>query len=136
MIDDALRCDPSSVIPDQFMLYCRYGWKLGMYQDTALDNLIKSAARRAEIDEDQVSNHVLRCSGARMIFHSGVDMTEISKMHGHADTRMTMIYLSLTVDDLAKAQEKRDDYLDLVRMKAKANPDAIINVASTNLIVR
>ena len=71
-----------------------------------------------------------------MMFYSGVEITEISKMLGHADTAMTMIYLGLTVDDLAKAQEKRDDYLDMVRIMTKANPDAIINVASSNLIVR
>ncbi len=44
-------------------------------------------------------------------------------MLGHADTRTTMIYLGFTLD-YAKVQEKKDDYLDLIRMKMRANPQA------------
>jgi integrase/recombinase XerD len=102
MIVKALEHDPNANIPDQFMLYAKYGWKLGAYQDTALDNLIKSAARRAGLDEGRVSNHVLRRSGARMMIYSGSQITEVSTMLGHVDTQTTMIYLGLTLDDLAK----------------------------------
>jgi hypothetical protein len=44
-------------------------------------------------------------------------------MLGHADTRTTMLYIGLTLDDLTKVQEKRDDYLDIIRMKMKATPE-------------
>jgi ribosome maturation factor RimP len=53
-----------------------------------------------------------------------------------ADTAMIMIYLGLTVDDLTKAHEKLDDYLDLVRLRMNANPDAIIEVVSSTLFAR
>lgn len=45
-------------------------------------------------------------------------------MLGHADTATTMIHLGLSVDDLSKVQEKRDDYLDMIRMGVKENPQA------------
>jgi site-specific recombinase XerD len=136
MIEKALERDQNAVIPGQFMLYCQYGWKLGAYQDTALDNLIKSAARRAGIDETLVSNHVLRRSGARMMIYSGSSITEVSSMLGHADTATTMIYLGLTVDDLARVQEKRDDYLESIRMKVKANPEAYRESVRPTLFAR
>lgn len=136
MIEKALKREPNTAIPEQFMIYCQYGWKLGAYQDTALDNLIKSAARRAGIDETTVSNHVLRRSGARMMIYSGSSITEVSTMLGHADTATTMKYLGLTVDDLAKVQEKRDDYLDMIRMKVKANPQAYQETVKPTLFAR
>ncbi len=57
-------------------------------------------------------------------------------MLGHADTQTTMIYLGLTLDDLAKVQEKRDDYLDLIRMQVKANPQAFQETVRPTLFAR
>lgn len=45
-------------------------------------------------------------------------------MLGHADTSTTMIYLGPTVDDIAKVQEKWSNYLEMIGMKVKANPQA------------
>jgi len=136
MIEKALAHDPNANIPAEFMIYCQYGWKLGAYQDAALDNLVKSAAKRAGIPQDKVSNHVLRRSGARMAFYSGSDITKISTMLGHADTRTTMIYLGLTLDDFQEVHEKRDDYLDTVRMKMRANPQAYNEPIKPSLFAR
>jgi hypothetical protein len=61
-----------------------------------------------------------------MMFYSGASLTEISKMLGRADTAGTVICLGMPVYDIAKAQEKGDDYLDLVRMRTEDIPDAII----------
>ncbi|HHT74723.1 MAG: tyrosine-type recombinase/integrase [Methanomassiliicoccaceae archaeon] len=80
-------------------------------------------AKRAGIPPGSVSNHVLRRSGARMMIYAGAGIVDVSTMLGHADTRTTMLYIGLTLDDLTKVQEKRDDYLDIIRMKMKATPE-------------
>ena len=75
------------------------------------------------IPPGSVSNHVLRRSGARMMIYAGAGIVDVSTMLGHADTRTTMLYIGLTLDDLTKVQEKRDDYLDIIRMKMKVTPE-------------
>lgn len=122
MIEKALAKDAQAAIPEQFMIYCQYGWKLGAYRESAVDKMLKTAAARASLAPEDVSNHVLRRSGARMMIYAGANIVDVSTMLGHADTRTTMLYLGLTLDDLSKVQEKRDDYLDLVRMKMRAEP--------------
>lgn len=57
-------------------------------------------------------------------------------MLGHADTATTMSYLGLTVDDLAKVQEKRDDYMGMIRMRMKANPQTHQEVGRSVLFAR
>ena len=119
IITKALERKPEQRIPDRFLIYAQYGWKLGAYEDTAIDRMIKSAARRAGIPEELVSNHVLRRSGARMYLDAGGSIEDISIMLGHADTKTTMLYLGISMDRLQKLQDKRDDYLDMVRMRMK-----------------
>jgi site-specific recombinase XerD len=122
LISKALDRQPEQAVPDRFLIYAHYGWKLGAYEDTSADKMIKSAARRAGIPEEQVSNHVLRRSGARMYLDAGGAIEDISIMLGHADTKTTMLYLGVSMDRLHKLQEKRDDYLEMVRVRMRAAP--------------
>lgn len=127
VITHALDRKPDQRVPDQFLIYARYGWKLGSYEDTAIDTMVKSVARKAGIPEEKVSNHVLRRSGARMYLDAGGSIEDISIMLGHADTKTTMLYLGISMDRLQKLQDKRDDYLDVVRMRMnqRAAPEAV-----------
>jgi len=47
-----------------------------------------------------------------------------------------MIYLGLTLDDFQEVHEKRDDYLDTVRMKMRANPQAYNEPIKPSLFAR
>jgi site-specific recombinase XerD len=98
--------------------------------------MIKSVARKAGIPEEDVSNHVLRRSGARLYLGAGGKIEEISVMLGHTDTRMTMRYLGITVDQLRKLQEIRDDYLDLVRMRMNENIAVLVQQPQKVLFAR
>jgi len=93
------------------MIYAQYGWKLGAYRETAIDKMIKGVAARAGIDPDLCSNHTLRRTCGRMLFHAGVPIETISKILGHADIRTTLLYLGLNIDDMNAAWSQLDAYL-------------------------
>ncbi len=57
----------------------------------------------------------LRRTCGRLMYSAGVPLADISAQLGHADIKTTIRYLGLTVDDLAKAQEKTLNYLEQVR---------------------
>jgi site-specific recombinase XerD len=79
---------------------------LEAYGETAIYKMIENVARKAGIPEDEVSDHVLRRSGARFYLEAGGTIEEISAMLRHEDTRITMRYLGITMDHLRKLQER------------------------------
>jgi hypothetical protein len=52
VITHGLDRKPEKHVPDQFLIYARYGWKLGSYEDTPIDAMVKSVARKAGIPEE------------------------------------------------------------------------------------
>ncbi len=88
-ISAALSRRPEQPVPQQFLVYAQYGWKLGAYQDTAIDAMLKTVAERAGVPEECVSDHVLRRSGAMMMDEAEVPIEDISDMLGHADLKQT-----------------------------------------------
>jgi site-specific recombinase XerD len=122
MIAEAMECDPCAKVPDALLIW-RKGGTLGAYHATAVDNLVLAAGNRCGISRP-LSNHMLRRGGARIAYYAGMELEEISAGLGHRDVRTTIRYLGLTVDDLAKGQEKCRDYLDQVRkgMVPEAKP--------------
>lgn len=114
LVEEVLERNPVAVVPDQLLIY-RKGRRLGAYGNTALDSILKEAATRAGIQRP-VSHHTLRRSKGRFNWMSGVDLVTISESYGHADTKQTVRYLGLTVEDLASAEEKTYDFLQRVRM--------------------
>jgi site-specific recombinase XerD len=135
-ISEALSRRPEQAIPENFLLYAQYGWKLGSYQDSSIDAMIKSAAARAGIHPGDVSNHVLRRSGAMMMDEAGVPIEDISDMLGHADLKQTRIYLGRTVKKLEKAQQRYVDYIEDVRASMRADPKPIEMYRRAPLITR
>ncbi|MHA1286833.1 MAG: tyrosine-type recombinase/integrase [Candidatus Thorarchaeota archaeon] len=92
--------DPDVRIPDNLLIYGRKG-QLHHYKKTAIDKMVKSAGERAEIFE--VSNHDLRRSCGRLMYQAGVKIEVIAKIFGHSDTKTTIRYLGLDLDDMGDA---------------------------------
>jgi integrase len=135
-ISEALSRRPEQAVPEHFLLYAQYGWKLGSYQETSIDSLLKAAAVRAGMTPSDVSNHVLRRSGAMMMDEAGVPIEDISDMLGHADLKQTRIYLGRTIKKLEKAQQRYADYIEDVRASMRADPKPISIYRRAPLITR
>lgn len=116
MIEEARALNTRAAVPEQWIIY-RKGRSLGAYGDTAIDNIVASAARRAGIERG-VSNHTLRRTGGRIAYYAGVPLVEIMEGMGHTTEKQTIRYLGLRVDELKKAQERIYAYLqDLEKEK-------------------
>lgn len=119
MIEQARALDPMTWVPDQWIIY-RRGKTLGAYGNTAVDNIVASAARRAGIERG-VSNHTLRRTGGRIAYYAGVPLVEIMEGMGHTTEKQTIRYLGLRVDELKKAQEKIYAYLQEIEKEMKGS---------------
>jgi len=113
MIARAQHYKPDVVEPEAFIIYQK-GKRLHGYGNTAVDSIVHAVARRAGIDRS-IGNHTLRRTCGRLMHYAGVPLVDIAEAFGHADTRTTMRYLGLTIDDLSKAQKATLSYLDQVR---------------------
>ena len=83
-----------------------------------------------------ISDRLLRRTGARMMYLAGVDIEDISATLGHAETKTTMLYLGLTVEDLRQARERTSDYLDAVRERMRTMPQPVIEIQRPALFRR
>jgi len=61
------------------------------FDESALNKLIRSAARRAQLDKD-VTCHTLRHSFATHLLQSGADIRTVQQQLGHNDVKTTEIY--------------------------------------------
>jgi|GEM_PF-1569559 len=101
--------------PPRDLLVYRAGPKfrprVGVYQKTAIDDMVRELGERAGIDR-KVTKHMLRRTGARMCLRSGASEEEVSRALRHASVETTRIYLGLTVDDLKPVAMRFDDYFN------------------------
>ncbi|MEM2943695.1 MAG: site-specific integrase [Methanomassiliicoccales archaeon] len=128
MIREGLAKYPEQKIPSQLVIYCRHG-RLGSYGDTALDNIVIRVAKRCGIDRP-VSNHTLRRTCGRNLHLAGVSIEEIASLLGHSDTKQTMEYLGLTIDDLKRAHELGYSYLKAVEKNGIEVPQILMKRVS------
>lgn len=109
MIERARRLNPNVVVPEGLLIYQK-GKRLGVYQLTAIDNIVARVAKRAGIVR-KVTNHTLRRTCGRLLYKSGVKIEEIADILGHSDVRTTLRYLGIRLDDQRMALAKRDEFL-------------------------
>ncbi len=109
LIANAKRLNQKATVPDGLLIYQK-GKKLGLYQMTAIDSIVVRIAEKAGI-EKRVTNHVLRRTCGRLLYLSGVKIEEVADILGHSDTRTSLRYIGIRLDDQKKALAKRDEYL-------------------------
>lgn len=107
-IAKAKRKNPSVKIPDNLLIYELRG-ELHYYKKTSIDKMVKSAGERAEIYA--VSNHDLRRTCGRLMYHAGVRIEVIGRIFGHTDTKTTIRYLGLDLDDMSDAFSQYAEYM-------------------------
>lgn len=115
LVGNARKRNPGVVVPDGLLIYQK-GRRLGLYQMTAIDGIIVNIAKRAGI-EKRVTNHMLRRTCGRLLYLSGVKIEEVADILGHSDTRTTLLYIGIRLDDQKKAFAKRDRYLERVESR-------------------
>ena len=69
--------------------------------------MLKSAARKAGLDEDAVSPHVMRHSFATYMLEKGADLRALQKILGHASISTTEIYTHVAAKALADAVREK-----------------------------
>lgn len=99
VIQQAKRKNPSVKVPDNLFIYEAKG-EIRPYQKTALDNILKGLGTRIELD---FSNHDLRRTCGRMMYRAGARIEQIMRIFGHSDTRTTIHYLGLDLEDMSDA---------------------------------
>ena len=65
------------------------------------------------------SNHTLRQTGGRMMWKAGVELETISSILGHEDTRTTIDYLRLNLDDMSEGIRKLAAYTKTLKFPEK-----------------
>ena len=56
------------------------------------------------------SNHDLRRTFGRRLYHAGVDVETISKFLGHESTVETLKYIGVNLDDMDRGMDMLDKY--------------------------
>ncbi|HEY3420623.1 MAG TPA: site-specific integrase, partial [Methanomassiliicoccales archaeon] len=110
LIAKARETNPTLVIPDEVMIYERRG-ELHPYRKTAIDRMVKNVGERAMIPKEEISNHVLRRSGARIHKRAGTPTATIMKILGHKTEEQTQRYLGLNLDDMSEGMVKAEEFM-------------------------
>ncbi len=110
--------------PEHWIIYQK-GKRVRGFSKTAIDDIICRVAKRAGIQR-KIGNHTLRRTGARLAYFAGVPIVEIMAGLGHTTEKQTIRYLGLTVMELAKAQRKIYDYLEVIRVKMKLRQGEVL----------
>ena len=115
--------DPSWVDPGNLLLYSRYKNKprADAYSDRghSLDRSVIHPVR--ERLGMSFTNHTLRRTFGRTMYHAGAPVESIGKILGHEGTTTTLQYLGINLDDMQSAMDMHEDYQKkmLIRIKRK-----------------
>ncbi len=94
--------NPAVTVPDNLLIYERKG-QLHAYKRTAVDKMLARVSAKTGIE---FTNHDLRRTFGRTAWLAGVPLETINDMLGHEDTKTTVLYLGLNMDDQADAMKK------------------------------
>jgi len=122
MIEEAKRYRPNIVIPDNLIIWKSYVKKpqIGAYSEES-NGLTKVTVnrirKRTGID---FKNHTLRRTFGRSLWLSECVQTEtISKIYGHSDTKTTLDYIGVNLDDMSSAMGALNTYQNNLKNKKK-----------------
>ena len=104
--------DPHWVDPGTFLIWCHYKDKPtgGRYTERgySLDRaVIHKVRERLGLE---FTNHTLRRTFGRNLYHSGIPIETISAMYGHDNIKTTLAYIGINLDDMNDALAKMYDY--------------------------
>jgi integrase/recombinase XerD len=116
-INKARAKNPAVAVPDALLIYER-GGELRPYQRTAIDKLVQNVAKKLGV---KFTNHTLRRTYGRMLWLAGVPLETIMDLLGHSDTKTTILYLGLNMDDKADAMTKLGQYQAAVTYSKEQN---------------
>lgn len=105
-IEKARKKNPAIKVPENLLIYERAG-NLYPYKKTAIDDFLEDVGKRVGF---HLSNHDLRRTCGRMMYRSGVKIEHIVKIFGHEDTRTTIKYLGLDIEDMSNAMRQYAQY--------------------------
>jgi len=122
MIAEAQKYRPNIIVPDNLIIWKSYVKKpqIGVYSEES-NGLTKITINRVRerlgIDFE---NHTLRRTFGRSLWLSKRVQTEtISKIYGHSDTRTTLDYIGVNLDDMSSAMGCLNDYQNELKDKKK-----------------
>lgn len=104
--------NPFWVDPGTFLIWCHYKDKPtgGKYTERghSLDRAVIHKVR--ERFGLEFTNHTLRRTFGRNLYHSGVPIETISAMYGHDNIKTTLDYIGINLEDMGKAMRKMYQY--------------------------
>ncbi|MBR3409752.1 MAG: site-specific integrase [Candidatus Methanomethylophilaceae archaeon] len=118
LVDRVRAYDPSWKDPGNVFIWCHYKNKpqAGAYSDRghSLDRGVIHIVRdRLGLN---FTNHTLRRTFGRTMYHAGAPIESISKILGHDDIVTTLKYLGINLDDMQSAMDLHGEYQRKIRM--------------------
>jgi integrase/recombinase XerD len=98
-------------VPEALLIYELRG-KLYPYKRSALDLRLKAVSERTGI---RFTNHTLRRTFGRTCWLAGVPLETIKDLLGHEDTKTTIQYLGINMDDKSEAMGQLAKYQSAVK---------------------
>lgn len=117
-ISKARSKDPAVAVPDELLIYER-GGKLCPYRRSAIDKIVRRAGERIGIS---LTNHTLRRTGLRLCWLAGVPIETIRDLAGHVDTKTTLLYIGVNMDDKSGAMSQLAKYQRAIKGKNWPEP--------------
>jgi integrase/recombinase XerD len=105
-IEKARKKNPNVQVPPFILIYEANG-QLKTYKKSWVEKRFEKLGRTMGF---HFSNHDLRRTCGHMMYRAGVPTEEIARLYGHSDTRTTIHYLGLDLEDLSGAMMKYADY--------------------------
>lgn len=99
---------PDVPIPESVAIW-KHKTKIRALSESGVDNHIKRACAR--IGCPDASNHTLRRTCCRLMYHAGVKLAVIASIMGHKDEATTIRYAGLNLDDQDEAMLSYGRYL-------------------------
>ena len=118
----ATQNDPHWRDPGYLLLWCHYKFRpqAGYYKEHSggLDDAVLDPLRKQL--GFHFSNHDLRRTFGRRLYHAGVDVETISKFLGHESTVETLKYIGVNLDDMDRGMDMLDKYDAKMGVNARA----------------